>query len=95
MSKLKMFWTFLVVSAVGALAWALSLFKQREEQRAKDKVAADFKAKVDAVRAQRAEEKAATDAAVAKVEADVKREQSRDSVDVANDLISDAKAGKS
>jgi hypothetical protein len=89
-TKLKMMWAFLAAGVVGALAWALKLFRESEEQKAKAKTAAELKAKVAEVHAQREAEKAAADAAAAQVQADADKEKARDSVDVANDLIAGA-----
>lgn len=93
MNKLKMAWAFIIAAAVGAFAWLGTVLRRQEEQRARAQVAADLKAKLEAVKAQRDAEKAATAAKVEQVQADAKKEMERDSVELANDLIADARAG--
>jgi len=93
MNKLKLAGAFLLAALLGAVAWFAAMFRKQEEQRAKERVADELKAKVAEIHAQRAQEKAAADVAVAKVQEAAQKEKDRDAVDVANDLIADARAG--
>lgn len=95
--KIKVAWIYVVgiLTAVGAfvLAWTLGLgetLRKREKEKASKDLAADLKAKVEEIKAERAEEKAAVEQAVAKIEADASTAQAADPVDVANAIIADA-----
>jgi len=95
--KIKAGWIWFVgiVTAVlaFAFAWAMGLgemLRKQEKQKASKELADELKAKVEKVRAERAEEKKATEAAVVQVQAAAEKEMARDSVDAANDLIAAA-----
>lgn len=95
--KIKAAWIYVVgiLTAVGAfaLAWTLGLgetLRKREKEKASKELAADLKAKVEEIKAERAEEKAAVEQAVAVIEADAAKAQAADPVDVANAIIADA-----
>lgn len=101
MKKLSGAWLWLIgtLAAIGLtlLCWALGLgewITKRMKAQASKQLAADLKAKVAGIQAQRAGEKVATAAQVAQVQADASAAKAADSVDVANALIADAKAGK-
>jgi FtsZ-interacting cell division protein ZipA len=82
-----------IVAIIIAGLWKdiLAALRKQEKQVAREELAAELKAKVAEVHAQRAEEKAAVAVAVAKIEAQAEADKARDSVDVANDLIADAR----
>lgn len=99
MSKLKlktaMIYVVGILTAAGAflLAWTLGLgetLRKREKAKVAKELAADLKAKVEEIKAERAEEKAAIEQAVAKIKADAEKAQAADPVDVANAIIADA-----
>ena len=73
----------LVLGAVAA--WILE--KRRTSKEARAELAADLKAKVEKIRAERAEKKAEAEKKVEEIRAVEQVEVSRDSVDSANDLI--------
>lgn len=100
--KLSIAWLWLTgLLALAAIVLAgfwkdiLAALRKQEKQAAREDLAAELKAKVAEIHAQRAEEKAAVAVEVAKVEAQAEADKARDSVGVANGLIADAKAGKS
>jgi cytoskeletal protein RodZ len=90
MKKLKSFgwWLLLGVALAlsGVSAWILE--KKRTSKEAREQMAADLKAKVEAIRAARAVKKAEAEKQVEQIRAAEQVEVSRDSVDAANDLIS-------
>lgn len=90
MSKLKLFWAFVVASALGMLAlfFGKKKIEEQAKQDASKELAENLKAKVAEIKAAAAERKAETDVAVAKVDEAAKADAARDSVDLANDLIS-------
>lgn len=101
-TKLKFAWMWftglLAIAAIIVVAcWKdiLASLRKQEKQAAREDLASELKAKVAEIHAQRAEEKVAVEVAVAEVKAQAEADKARDSVDVANDLIADAKAGKS
>jgi len=81
----------LVMSLVSALAAMLRFFRPAEES--SKKLGEELKAKVAEVKAEQAERKEKTDAAVAQVDEAAKMDAAKDPVALANDLIRDA--GKS
>ena len=89
MKKLKEFgWWFLIGVALvlgGISAWIWQ--KKRTTKEARESMAADLKAKVEKIRAERAEKKAAAEKQVEQIRAAEQVEVSRDSVDAANDLL--------
>lgn len=87
----------LAVVALAVVGWFLGageMLRKREKAKASKELADDLKAKVEQAKAQRAEERAAVAAEVAKVEQQAEADKARDPVDVANDLIATAKADK-
>jgi len=95
--KAKWVWLVGVLSGIAAAAVAFLFAKSRIDAEAKKKaseqLAEDFKHKVAEIKAAQAERKAETDAAVAKVDEAALVDASRDSVELANDLISGARKG--
>lgn len=99
--RLSFAWVWLsgafAVAALAVIGWFLGMgemLRKREKAKASKELADDLKAKVEQAKAQRAEERAATAAEVGKVAQQAEADKARDPVDVANDLIADAKAGK-
>lgn len=95
MNKLKAALVAVLCALAGTLAWVIQFFRQREEQRAQDSVAANLKAKVAEIKAQRAADKAQAEALVAAVQSEADATKAADPVDIANTLILNAKADKS
>lgn len=95
--KAKWVWLVGVLSGIAAAAVAFFFAKSRIEADAKKKaseqLAEDLKHKVAEIKAAQAERKAETDAAVAKVDEAALVDASRDSVELANDLIGEARKG--
>lgn len=89
MKKLKVFfWKLalaiaLVAAAVAAWIWD----KRRTTKEAREELAADLKAKVERIRAERAAKKVEAEKKVEQIRAAEQVEVSRDSVDAGNDLI--------
>jgi hypothetical protein len=79
------------MSLVSALAAMLRFFRPAEDR--SKKLGEELKAKVAEVKAEQAERKEKTDAAVAQVDEAAKMDAAKDPVALANDLIRDA--GKS
>lgn len=99
--RLSFAWVWLsgafAVIALAIVGWFLGMgeiLRKREKAKASKELADDLKAKVEQAKAQRAEEKAVVASEVVKVEEQAAADKARDPVDVANDLIADAKAGK-
>lgn len=89
MKKMKsFFWKLalglaLVASAIAAWIWE----KKRTTKEAREEMAADLKAKVERIRAERAAKKVEAEKKVEQIRAAEQVEVSRDSVDAGNDLI--------
>jgi hypothetical protein len=83
----KLVWLMMFLGAF--FAPVLRYFQRRDERRHGE----ELKAKVAEVKAEQAARKEATDAAVAQVDQAAMVEAKRDSVELANDLIWDAKGG--
>ena len=90
--KAKLLWLLVAVGA--ALAAVLRFFRPAApvEDRSK-KLGEELKAKVAEVKAEQAERKEKTDAAVAQVDEAAKVDTAKDPVALANDLIRDAGKG--
>jgi uncharacterized protein YdaU (DUF1376 family) len=86
----KLMW---VLMFLGAIFAPLVKFFQRKSEEESNKRGEELKAKVAEVKAEQAARKEATDAAVAQVDQAAMVEAKRDSVELANDLIWDAKGG--
>lgn len=90
--KAKWIWLVGVLSGLAAAAVAFFLGKKKlaedVAQQTKEQLAEQLKAKVAEVKAAAAERKEATHAAVEKVDEAALVDASRDSVELANDLIS-------
>lgn len=90
--KAKWIWLVGVLSGLAAAAVAFFLGKKKlaenVAQQTKEHLAEQLKAKVAEVKAAAVERKAETNAAVAKVDEAAQVDAGRDSVELANDLIS-------
>lgn len=100
--RLSFAWVWLsgafAVAALAVIGWFLGMgemLRKREKVKASKELADELKAKVEQVKAQRVEEKKVTEDKVEQVQAAADKAKASDAVDVANDLIADAKANKS